>query len=88
MVTVKRLKANFLSVSTSSEQSETDVLDTLNILRNIYTWLTQQNCKTILVFSQKINLSRNSIRSMKGLQNHNLLQEIDLEENQVGRNIS
>lgn len=88
MVTVKRLKANFLSVSTSSEQSETDVLDILNILRNIYTWLTQQNCKTILVFSQKINLSRNSIRSMKGLQNHNLLQEIDLEENQVGRNIS
>ena len=32
---------------------------------------------------QIINLSRNSIRSMKGLQNHNLLQEIDLEENQV-----
>lgn len=50
MVTVKRLKANFLSVSTSSEQSETDVLDILNILRNIYTWLTQQNCKTIHVF--------------------------------------
>jgi len=32
---------------------------------------------------QVINLSRNSIRSMKGLQNHSLLQEIDLEENQV-----
>ena len=32
---------------------------------------------------QVINLSRNSIRSMKGLQSHKLLQEIDLEENQV-----
>ena len=32
---------------------------------------------------QFINLSKNSIRSMKGLQNHSLLQEIELEENQV-----
>lgn len=36
-----------------------------------------------LFIFQIINLSRNSIRSMKGLQNHNLLQDIDLEENQV-----
>ena len=40
-------------------------------------------CILIYLFCQVINLSRNSIRSMKGLQNHKLLQEIDLEENQV-----
>ena len=58
MVTVKRLKANFLSVSTSSEQSETDVLDILNILGNIYTWLTHsaklQNYPCLLTENQFI----------------------------------
>ena len=58
MVTVKRLKADFLSVSTSPEQSETDVLDILNILGNIYTWLTHsaklQNYPCLLTENQFI----------------------------------
>ena len=40
--------------------------------------------KLLSISLQTFTLAGNSVRSMKGLQNHDLLQEIDLEDNQVG----
>ncbi|RMX57030.1 hypothetical protein pdam_00006206 [Pocillopora damicornis] len=78
-----RLTLDYNSISEIQGLSSCHRLTHLSLMNNNISRIANLDNLPLKSLDLKINLSRNSIRSMKGLQNHNLLQEIDLEENQV-----